>query len=436
MIKTVYPASSLNGTIPVPPDKSVAHRSALFAALADGTSRIKNYSPAADPRTTLNCISSLGVSVELDGDEVLVHGKGRFALKSPKTEVDCGNSGTTMRLLSGIVAGAGIEATLTGDASLSKRTMKRIIDPLRMMGAKISAEKDMYAPLHFSKNAGLKPVNFELPIASAQLKSCILLAGLFGKEDTTVIERTKSRNHTEELLKLKIENRGGARIIYSNSDTQIPLQSYTVPGDFSASAFWMVAASIHQHGQVSMPGVGFNPSRTAVLDILMRMGADIRLSNQGYQGSEPVADIEVRQAPLKGITLTREEIPNCIDELPILAIAMLFAEGQSGFRGASELRHKECDRLNAMAVTLEKAGGKFQEHEDGLTIQGNPDFKPSGAFFETWHDHRIAMSAAVLATKCTSPSQIEHAECTGISYPGFFEDLDLTTKGTRTTKII
>ncbi|MEX1136108.1 MAG: 3-phosphoshikimate 1-carboxyvinyltransferase [Balneolales bacterium] len=422
MIKNITPASSLKGTIQVPSDKSIAHRSALFAALADGTSRIKNYSRAADPQTTLSCIRQLGVNVELDGEDVLIHGKGRFALRSPDADVDCGNSGTTMRLLSGIIAGAGIEATLIGDESLLKRTMKRIIDPLRMMGAEIVADNDV-APIHFFKNDGLKAIKFELPIASAQLKSCVLLAGLFGKEYTTVIERTESRNHTEELLNLKMEKFDGAKIIYSNSTTQIPIQTYTIPGDFSAAAFWMVAASIHPNTRITLPAVGINTSRTAVLHILKRMGADIKLQNQRVQGSEPIADIEIKSAPLKGITLSPEEIPNCIDELPILTVAMLFAEGESHFNGASELRHKECDRLHAMAEMLKKVNADFNEQEDGLTINGNPNFTPQGSYFKTWHDHRIAMSAAVLATKCSTPSQIEDAECTAISYPGFFDDL-------------
>lgn len=423
MIKNVSPAISLNGTIQVPPDKSIAHRSALFAALANGTSQIKNYSPAADPQTTLSCIRQLGVGVEYDGADLLIHGKGRFSLKSPETEFDCGNSGTTMRLLSGVIAGAGLEATLIGDASLSKRTMKRIIDPLRMMGAIIKADNDV-APLRFLKNGGLKSVNYELPIASAQLKSCILLAGLFGKDDTTVIERTESRNHTEELLKLRIENLDGARIIHSNSSTKIPIQSYSIPGDFSAAAFWIVAASIHQNTRIILSSVGINPSRTAVLHILERMGADIKLQNKRYQGSEPIADIEIKSAPLKGITLSANEIPNCIDELPILTVAMLFAEGESGFRGASELRHKECDRLTAMAEMLKKVGANFKEYEDGIIVNGNLNYSLPGAVFETWHDHRIAMSATILATMCSSPSQILGAECTGISYPDFYDDLE------------
>ncbi|MEX0778852.1 MAG: 3-phosphoshikimate 1-carboxyvinyltransferase [Balneolales bacterium] len=423
MIKTVLPAQSFNGSIQVPPDKSIAHRSALFAALGDGTSRIKNYSQAADPQTTLRCINQLGVQVEEDGEEVLVHGSGRLGLMSPKSEVDCGNSGTTMRLLSGIIAGAGINATLIGDDSLSKRTMKRIIDPLRMMGANIRADNDV-APLHFEGHSGLKAVQYELPIASAQLKSCVLLAGLFGTDETTVIERTQSRNHTEELLQLKTEYRDGAKFIYSSSSSELPLQSYTVPGDFSAAAFWMVAASIHKNTRIILPSVGINPSRTAILHILQQMGADINLRNQRTQGSEPIADIEVVSSQLKGITLSADEIPNCIDELPILAVAMLFAEGESSFRGASELRHKECDRLNAVAAMLGKVQANYYEHEDGLTIQGNPESTPQGANFMTWHDHRIAMSAAVLATRCSTPSQIENAECTAISYPGFFEDLN------------
>ncbi|MEX0927848.1 MAG: 3-phosphoshikimate 1-carboxyvinyltransferase [Balneolales bacterium] len=424
MIQTVFPASSLNGTVFIPPDKSIAHRSALFAALAEGTSGISNYSLAADPQTTLNCIRQLGVRVEADGPNVRVYGKGRFALETPSGEVDCGNSGTTMRLLSGIVAGSGMEATLTGDHSLTNRTMKRILDPLRMMGAPVSAREGMYAPLRFSKHGGLKSLNYELPIASAQLKSCILLAGLFSSEETTVIEKMESRNHTEELLKLRTDRRNGCKVIYSSSASLVPLQNYAVPGDFSASAFWMVAGSIHDDAHIILPAVGINPSRTAVLNILQRMGADIKLHDQRKQGNEPIADIEIRKAGLKAITLSPSDIPNCIDELPVLAVAMLFAEGRSEFRKASELRHKECDRLSAMAGMLQKVNAEFTEHADGLTIFGNPEFTSQGARFESLHDHRIAMSAAVLASKCSSASVVEDAECTAISYPDFFKDLE------------
>lgn len=426
MDKEVNPAGSLRGTLQLPADKSISHRSVMFASLHNGTSTITNFSEAADPHSTIACMRKLGVTVREQNDEensIEIEGTGRDGLQQPDEDLDCGNSGTTMRLLSGIIAGAGIPARLTGDESLSARTMKRIIDPLSKMGARIEARDNDFAPLQISRNGALKPMHFPLPIPSAQLKSCILLAGLFGDDKTEVVETLPSRDHTERLLQLPIKRKNGRKIICSSRTADIPEQSYRIPNDFSAAAFWLVAGAIHPDAKVTLPDVGINPSRRGALDILKKMGAGISLSNERKEGAEPVADLSVESSDLQPITITEEVVPNCIDEIPILVIAMLFADGESRISGAGELRHKETDRLAALAEILDKSGADFIEFEDGFEIRGNPDFKSEGAVFDSFHDHRIAMSAAVLGLMARESSQITGAECTAISYPSFWDDL-------------
>lgn len=423
MVETVQPTLALNGTITLPPDKSISHRSVLFASLADEASTIHNYSSAADPESTVSCMRQLGVRIDKDGSDLVVHGAGRDGLKTPEDPLDCGNSGTTMRLLSGIVAGAGIEATLIGDESLSARTMKRIIDPLRSMGAVIEASDNEYAPIQIKPHNGIKPMRYPLPIASAQLKSCVLLAGLFGESATEVVEQVPSRDHTERLLGLKSEPFGQGKIISSSREDQLPTQSYTIPGDFSAAAFWMVGSAIHDESSLKLENVGINPSRTAALHILQQMGASVDITNERMQGREPVADMEIRSSQLKGIDIDPALIPNCIDELPILMVALCFSDGRSSITGAEELRHKETDRLSAMYDILSAAGADVELRPDGIIIQGNPDFTPKAAEFESHHDHRMAMAAAILSSRSDEPSTIRDAECTSISYPQFWTHL-------------
>ena len=427
MNKEVRPAPALNGTVKLPPDKSISHRSVMFASLHEGRSVIRNFSSAADPHSTIACMRGLGVTIHEEGNTVEVEGVGRERLQSAERDLDCGNSGTTMRLLSGIIAGAGIPARLVGDESLSARTMKRIIDPLTQMGAEITARENDFAPLKISRPGVLKPLHFPLPIPSAQLKSCVLLAGLFGDKQTEVIETLPSRDHTERLLNLSITEKGEAKHIFSSKTDEIPEQSYRIPNDFSAAAFWLVAGAIHSHAKITLPNVGMNPTRFAALHMLKQMGADITVSNEHREGAEPVADLIVRSSDLQPIEITEQIVPNCIDEIPILMIAMLFADGVSRISGAEELRHKETDRLAAMADVLEKAGADFTEYDGGFEIMGDPNFVPEPASYDSYHDHRIAMSAAILSMLGEHPSQIQHAECTAISYPSFWDDLSLLT---------
>ena len=423
MNKVVNPVANLSGEIVPPPDKSISHRSAMFAAISSEQSIIHNYSPAADPQSTLECLRQLGVEIQKENSTVKISGVGRDGLQDPAQPLDCGNSGTTMRLLSGIVAGAGVECTMIGDESLSARTMKRIIDPLQKMGCKIDGRDGVYAPLDIHPHEGVKGMRFPLPIASAQLKSCVLLAGLFGEEPTEVIEDVLSRDHTERLLELDSEPYGSGKIIRSNRDHIIPPQNYSVPGDFSAAAFWLVAGLIHENAEIRLKDVGVNPSRDGVYHILEEMGASFKKTNNKMEGREPVSDLYVESSDLKPINLDPALIPNCIDELPILMVAMCFAEGKSVITGAEELRHKETDRLSAMAEILNLAGANVELQKDGIVIEGKRNFKPKAATFPTYHDHRMAMAAAVLATKGTDSSTITHADCTAISYPNFWNHL-------------
>lgn len=426
MNQVVQPAKRLSGMVNVPPDKSIAHRSAMFASLCEhGTkSEIHNYSEAADPQSTLSCLRQIGVQIDDQGNNrITVHGVGRNGFRESAGDMDCGNSGTTMRLMSGILAGAGIRCRLIGDDSLSKRTMKRIIDPLQSMGAKISGVGGNYAPLQIETHKGITPIRYPMPLASAQLKSAILLAGLFGDEPTTVIETVQSRDHTERLLDLEIELFGTQKMIQSSVNDRIPAQNYFIPGDFSAASFWLAAGAIHSNGNIKIPKTGINPSRIAFLNVLKEMGGSIDTVSLKTEGREPVADLSVRSSGLQPIELNPSLVANCIDELPILMVVMCFANGKSVITGAEELRHKETDRLAAMGNVLASAGAKFNLFKDGIEIFGRPDFRPAPSTYESEHDHRIAMAAAILSLMSHKSSKISNAECTRISYPGFWDDL-------------
>lgn len=424
MIKKINPAVSLKGELTLPPDKSISQRAAIFSLLHKGISEVKNYSQAQDPQSTLSCVQQLGAKVREEKGTFVITGTGRNGIKTPDKDLDCGNSGTAMRLLSGVLVGAGISAKLVGDESLCGRTMTRIIHPLENMGAHILARNSAYAPLFINRNEPLKPLKFELPIPSAQLKSCVLLAGLFGEELTQVIEILPSRDHTERLLNLDQKVVQERKIISASLANEIPNQSYTIPGDFSAAAFWLVAGAIQKDAEIKIENVGLNPTRNALLDILGDMDADISIENERMEGAEPAGDIIVKGSELKATEIDPKIIPNCIDELPILAVAMLFAEGTSVISGAGELRHKETDRITAMAKMLKAVGADFEEKEDGLIIHGNPEFMFQSAEFESFHDHRIAMASAVLSLKAQEECKIKDAESAAVSYPTFWRDLD------------
>ncbi len=428
MTVTVSPALALAGTVALPPDKSLAHRAAILAALAPGQSEIVGFPDAADPQSTLACLCALGVRIEAGaGDRdgrLLVHGG---TLRAPAAPLDCGNSGTTMRLLMGVLAGQPFESVLVGDASLSGRPMARVADPLRAMGADITLT-DSHAPVTI-RPARLVGTTYRLPVASAQVKSAVLLAGLFAEGRTTVIEPVPTRDHTERMLGLAALSVGGERHLSVAGGTRPPAGLRVVPRDVSAAAFFLVAGSTAAAAVIQMNAVGVNPTRAAVIDVLRAMGADIRLSNERERGGEPLADVRVNapEGGLTGVEIAGRIVPNLIDEIPVLAVAAAFAQGRTTIRDAAELRVKESDRIAATAAFLRAMGADVQELPDGLVIEGGRPLR--GAAVDARGDHRIAMAAAIAALGATGPTTITGAEAASVSFPGFWDALNGVAAG-------
>jgi len=418
MDRVVGRAKTIAGRIRVPGDKSISHRALILGALAHGETKISGLSPGIDVRSTRRCLAALGVRLTGEGGAVVVHGTGPEGLKEPRGPLDCGNSGTTMRLLSGVLAGRPFRSTLTGDESLSRRPMGRIIRPLRLMGARISAREDGFAPLTI-EGEGLRGIHYELEVKSAQVKSCILLAGLQARGETVVIEPSLSRDHTERML-----NYLGAPIAVEGEGIRInrgelAAQPIPVPGDFSSAAFFLAAAAALPGAEVVIENVGVNPTRTGLLQVLREMGADISLSSERVWGGEPVADITVRGGELAAVEVGGEVIPRLIDELPVLFAIATQAEGKTVIRDAGELRVKESDRIAAMAENLRRLGAKVKELPDGMVIEG--PMKLKGAELEGFSDHRVVMACAVAALYAQGETIIHGAEWAEISFPGFFE---------------
>jgi 3-phosphoshikimate 1-carboxyvinyltransferase len=414
----------LAGRVRLPADKSVAHRTAILAALGEGDAEIVGFSDAADPQSTLACLRALGVEITADAETLVVHGRGgRF--EAPAEPLDCGNSGTTMRLLAGVLAGQPFPSVLTGDASLSRRPMARIATPLRAMGATIDLTSG-HAPIRIGgrPSGGLRGIEYELPVASAQVKSCVLLAGLFAEGTTTVIEPLPSRDHTERMLGLDVFEMGSSRYISIEGGHKVPRGPWIVPRDFSAAAFFLVAGAVVSHSHIEMKSVGLNPTRSALLNVLRAMGADISVRNERTRSREPLADLTVQneEGRLHGVNVDGALIPNLIDEIPVLAVAAAYAEGRTEIRDAAELRVKETDRLAATAGFLTAMGADVKELDDGLIIDGG---KPlHGATIDSEGDHRIAMAAAVAALGAEGDTTIHDADCVAVSFPGFWDELD------------
>lgn len=421
MTRTILPTMGLAGRLRLPADKSVSHRTALLAALAAGPSEVVGFSDAADPQATLACLRSLGVEIEEREDSLIVHGRGPHGFVAPTAPLDCGNSGTTMRLLAGVLSGQSFASSLVGDASLSSRPMKRIAEPLRRMGAAVELT-DGHAPVRI-KGGPLRGIEYEMPVASAQVKSCVLLAGLLAQGPTTVIESKPSRDHTERMLGLDTLAIGGQRYITVEGGRTVQPQPWIVPRDFSAAAFFLVAGAIIPYSHIEMRSVGLNPSRSALLDVLRAMGATIAVSNERSRGHEPLGDITVQNegGHLHGLTIGGDLIPNLIDEIPVLAVAAAYAEGRTEIRDAAELRHKETDRLAATSAFLRAMGADVEELDDGLVIDGG---SLHGATVESEGDHRIAMAAAVAALGAEGETTIREADCVAVSFPGFWDELD------------
>ena len=418
----VEPAIAIAGRIALPGDKSIAHRAALLAALADGESEITGFPSSADPLATLSCLRALGVDAEQRDGSLHVRGNGPEGLRAAAGALDCRNSGTTMRLLAGVLAGRPFGSTLTGDASLSRRPMERVAEPLREMGATLELA-DGHAPVRI-RGGRLRAIEYRLPVASAQVKGAVLLAGLQAEGTTTVIEATPSRDHTERMLGLPVLDLGSERHVTVAGGTPVPAGLRVVPRDFSAAAFFLVAGSVLENATLEMLGVGLNPSRSALLDVLVAMGADVAISNERERGHEPLADFRVN-APasgLSGVDIGGALIPNLVDEIPVLAVAAACAIGRTRIRDAGELRHKETDRLAATAAFLAEMGAKVEELKDGLLIEGGRPLR--GATVESRGDHRIAMAAAVAALRASSPTTIRDAGCVDVSFPDFWRELD------------
>ena len=413
--------SNLKGELLVPGDKSISHRAVMFGSLAKGTTKITHFLEGADCLSTISCFRKMGISIERNGDEVLVHGKGLHGLTAPTEILDVGNSGTTTRLISGILAGQDFSCELTGDASIQSRPMKRIMTPLLSMGADIRSLKDNgCAPLRI-EGKPLKAVHYNSPVASAQVKSCVLLAGMYADGITSVTEPVLSRNHTEIML-----NYFGAEVTSQGTTASIcpePVlcaREIQVPGDISSAAYFIAAGLLTPGSEILLQNVGINPTRDGLLRVCRAMGADITLLNVKEEG-EPTADLLVRTSSLHGTTVGGEIIPTLIDEIPMIAVMAAFAQGTTIIKDAQELKVKESDRIAVMVDNLKRMGADIEGTDDGMIIHGG---KPlHGAVIDSHLDHRVAMSFAVAGTICDGPLSIEGGECVNISYPEFYRDL-------------
>lgn len=414
----VSPGGALRGELRVPGDKSVSHRSIMLGALADGVTEVSGFLEGDDALATLRAFRAMGVRIEgpVDG-RVTIHGVGMDGLRAPTAALDLGNSGTSMRLLSGLLAGQSFDSVLTGDESLSGRPMRRVTEPLAQMGAKIDTEADGTAPLRIHGGQRLQGIDYALPMASAQVKSCVLLAGLYAEGRSCTTEPAPTRDHTERMLAglgYAVE-REGARACLAGGG-RLRAQPIDVPADISSAAFFLVGASIAPGSDLTLRHVGMNPTRIGVINILRAMGADITVSNEATVGGEPVADLRVRSAQLKGIAIDEAQVPLAIDEFPALFVAAACAEGETVLTGAEELRVKESDRIQVMADGLIELGVDARSTPDGMVIRGGP----IGSGTVTSHgDHRIAMAFAMAGLRASGP--IEILDCTNVntSFPGF-----------------
>lgn len=424
-------ASSLHGTITVPGDKSISHRSIMLGAIAKGTTKVTGFLEGADCLSTIDCFKNLGIAIENKNGEVLIHGRGLHGLRAPKKILDAGNSGTTTRLISGILAAQPFKTTLTGDASIQKRPMKRIITPLTMMGAHIESNNGC-APLHIT-GAKLSGISYTSPVASAQVKSAILLAGLYADSPTTVIEPDLSRNHSELMLKsfgaklsdTVIRDNGEASVTICPV-TELYAQDITVPSDISSAAYFLAAALIVPDSELTVKNVGINPTRDGIIKVIQSMGGNIKLENIRESGGEQLADITVRTSRLSSTVIGGSLIPTLIDELPVIAVLACFADGDTIIKDAEELKVKESNRIDTVAENLRALGADIETADDGMTIHGGTGLH--GSLLKSYGDHRIAMAMAIAALAADGDCEIDDMACVSISYPKFWETLQQLTK--------
>lgn len=419
----ISPKDKINGEITVPGDKSISHRAVMLGSIAEGITEVTGFLMGADCLSTIECFRALGIQIEVNKEKVIVHGKGLLGLSQPSNILDVGNSGTTIRLMTGILSAQSFSSDITGDASIQKRPMLRVVDPLREMGAKIDGkEGGKYCPLHIEGQA-LKGIHYKLPVASAQVKSAILLASLYAAKETTVIEPAPSRNHTE----IMVNYFGGKIIQKDNIILSSPVKKLTgqyikVPGDISSAAYFIVAALILPHSELLIKNVGVNPTRDGIITVFKQMGGNIELINQRTQCGEPVADILVRSSDLHGIEIGGSLIPKLIDEIPVIAAAACYARGTTIIKDAQELKVKESNRIQTMVSELKKMGASIRETDDGMIIEGGSALR--GAQVESYHDHRVAMSLAIAALKAEKETTINNSDCVSISFPNFFSYLE------------
>ena len=429
MKRAVKQASRLEGVVTPPGDKSISHRAALLNTVARGTAHVSNFCVGDDRAAMLSCLRSLGAEIEPHSGCPIsqavecfkIRGQGPDGLQEPEDVLDAGNSGTTMRLVSGLLAAQPFFSVITGDASLRRRPMKRILVPLERMGAKITARQDgSLAPLVF-QGGGLNGITYEMPVASAQLKSSILIAGLYADGETTVMQPAASRDHTERMMSAMGADLVVDALKVTIRRSQLASVDVDVPCDISSAAFWLVAGCAHPNASITVKGVGINPTRLGVLEVLREMGANIRMENIREDAGEPSADLVAESSELKGVEIAGDVIPRVIDELPVLSLAASVARGTTTIRDAAELRVKETDRIEATLEGLSRLGVRVEENRDGMSIQGGAEL--SGAEVKSHGDHRIAMTMAVAGLVATGETTVDGAEAADVSYPGFWDTM-------------
>jgi len=414
------PCNSLSGVITIPGDKSISHRAIIMGSIANGVTKVSGFLEGNDSLATLKSFQKMGVDIEQSGSNLTIKGVGMHGLKAPTKPLNLGNSGTSIRLMSGLLSAQSFDSELCGDESLSKRPMNRIIDPLRQMGAIISGVNSK-PPLTISGNQALKAITYELPIASAQIKSCLLLAGLYAKGKTCIVENVTTRDHTERMLRgFGYQVTCSDNCITLDGGGELEACDIDIPSDISSAAFFMVAASIVKNADLTLKAININPTRTGIIEILKLMGADITLNNETEMAGEKIADIRVRSADLKGIEIPNELVPLAIDEFPVLFIAASCAKGETLLTDAKELRVKESDRIQVMADGLKILGIRTEVFDDGIRIQGGQFSKPS-APIKSHQDHRISMSFAVASAACNFDIKIEGVDNVKTSFPNFVE---------------
>ena len=425
MFQSFNKINKVSGTLSLLGDKSISHRALLISSLADGKSSIKNLSNSDDVKSTICCLEDLGIEIKPSESELTVSGRGYRGYRQPLNPLDCGNSGTTARLLAGILSAQSFESVITGDSSLSSRPMKRVIEPLTLMGINISSNNDGRLPLHIFSAESFRAIKYNLPVPSAQVKSAILFAGLHLDDETIVIESQPTRNHTENLLNLKVNNEGGTIISRVSKNNYPEPKEYFIPGDISSAMFFIVLTLLVKNAELLIKDVSLNSTRVECLNLLIRMGGNIEMEERGVSNNEVYGDILVKSSELSNVKIDNEIIPLIIDEIPILAVAGIFADGSFELRGASELRVKESDRIKAICSNLLKLGLDVDEYEDGFNVSGN--IKRLSEPFNSFGDHRIAMAFTILSSLLKNGGKVEGFESAAISNHEFLNHLKLLT---------